>query len=114
MTEQAISLMNHDAVALYWPPHIQIVPVENDTMAPTFRQGDFLAVDTLQKDIREGVYLLSHVCGRRIRRLQPALNGRVLLLVDNKTLGFDVEEVSFEEIEDSICGRVIFAEKRID
>ena len=51
----ALSLISQAASALAWPDHIQLVRVEGDTMAPTFKAGDFLAVDTTQREIREGV-----------------------------------------------------------
>lgn len=109
---QALSFMNHAASALLWPEHIWIIPVESDVMSPTLRQGDYVAVDTLQTAVDEGVFLIADAGGERLRRLQPTLDGRVLLLNDNKAYDFK-EECAKEEIVGLIVGRVIFAEKRI-
>ena len=82
----ALSLISQAASALAWPDHIQLVRVDGDTMAPTFKAGDILAVDTTQREIREGVYILRSPDALVVRRLQvmPHPPGHILVGCDNR------------------------------
>lgn len=85
-----ISLLPQSAGALALAPHMRIVRVEGDTMYPTFKNNDLLVVDTSQRDIREGVYVMEAGSGSMVvRRLQihPGQKGRVLLGCDNRRYG---------------------------
>lgn len=106
-----LSLMKQAASGLAWPHTIQIIRVDSDIMYPTFKTGDFLAVDTEQRAVREGVYVLE--CGGSfvVRRFNIPLAGRVLVVCDNQD--YPPETVSVETLEKQILGRVVFAEARI-
>lgn len=106
-----LSLINQAASALCWPAHIQIVQIDGDAMSPTFKQGDYLAVDTLQRDVREGVYLLCRGGCQIVRRLHWPSNGSCLAACDNKQ--FSSESIPVEALAEAIIGRVIFVESRV-
>lgn len=106
------SLMTHAESALLWPEHILIYKVESDCMEETFQEGDCLAVDTDQRDPREGVFLLD--CGdgvHVIRRVSLGLNGWSVGC-DNKSYG-PPRNILTKGLSEAIIGRVVFAEKRI-
>lgn len=106
-----LSLMNQAASALAWPATIQIVRVDGDAMYPTLKAGDFLAVDTEQRDVREGVYVLKVGGSLVVRRINMPIAGQVLVGCDNKS--YDLERVPVDTLSGEIVGRVIFAEARI-
>lgn len=106
-----LSLMKQAASALAWPPHIQVVRVDGDSMYPTFKTGDFLAVDTEQRDVREGVYVFQIGVSLIVRRVHMPIAGQVLVGCDNKS--YDPETVPVDVLSGEIVGRVIFAETRI-
>lgn len=106
-----LSLMNQAASALAWPPHIQVIRVDGDAMYPTFKAGDFLAVDTEQRDVREGVYVLNSGQSLVVRRINMPIGGQALVACDNKS--YDLERVPVDTLSKDIFGRVVFAETRI-
>ncbi|MHB1397561.1 MAG: S24 family peptidase [Trichloromonadaceae bacterium] len=110
----SLSLMNQAASALVWPSHIQIVRVDGDTMAPTFKAGDFLAVDTTQREIREGVYVLKSRDTLVVRRLQipPHVPGHVLVGCDNRRYGTP-NNYPRAKVEPEILGRVVLVESQV-
>lgn len=107
-----LSLMNQAASALVWPPHILIEPIFGDSMYPTFKEGDFVAVDTNQRDLREGAYLIKVEDIFIVRRVLMPIGNKVLVSCDNKLMG---EPMTFptHQLSEAIVGRVIFAETRI-
>ena len=110
---QPLSLVAHMAAALHWPEHIQLVPVISNSMNPTLAVGDILAVDTQQRELADGVYLIQVSDAQVIRRVQilPFNSNRVLLGCDNRLL-CPFEEVDAEMLGKAVVGRAIFAEKR--
>ena len=106
-----LSLMTQAASALAWPATIQIIRVDGDAMYPTLKVGDFIAVDTEQRDVREGVYVLKAGESLVVRRINMPLGGQVLVACDNKS--YDLERVPVDTLSKEILGRVIFAETRI-
>ena len=110
----SLSLISQAASALAWPDHIQLVRVEGDTMAPTFKAGDFLAVDTTQREIREGVYVLKSQDALVVRRLQdmPHAPGHVLVGCDNRSYGTP-NDYPRAKVEPGILGRVVLVESLV-
>lgn len=106
-----LCLMNQAASALAWPATIQIVRVDGDAMYPTLKTGDFLAVDTEQREVCEGVYVLQIGVSLTVRRVHMPIAGKVLVGCDNKS--FAQETVPVDALSGKIVGRVIFAETRI-
>ncbi len=107
-----LSLMNQAASALVWPPHILIEPVFGDAMFPTFKEGDFVAVDTNQRDLREGVYLIKVEDLFVLRRVLMPAGNKVLVSCDNKLMG-EPMSLRVDSLSEAIVGRVIFAETRV-
>lgn len=110
---QPLSLVAHMATALHWPEYIQLVPVISNSMNPTLAVGDILAVDTQQRALADGVYLIQGSDAQIIRRVQviPFNSNRVLLGCDNR-LFCPFEEVDAEMLSRAVVGRAIFAERR--
>ncbi len=108
----SFSLINQAASAIAWPSHIRIFKVDSDCMAPTFDQGDYLAVDTEQRDVREGVYLFQTDDWIGVRRIHTPFAGGVTLSCDNEL--YDPQlDILVEDLSKLITGRVIFSEKRV-
>ncbi|MEK6421538.1 MAG: LexA family transcriptional regulator [Burkholderia gladioli] len=66
------------------PAHLATIRVAGDGMAPTFRHGDTLVVDTHRETVTDGeIYVVRDNGALFIKRLQRGLGGRVTLLSDN-------------------------------
>jgi phage repressor protein C with HTH and peptisase S24 domain len=93
---------------------MKIFRVDGDAMEPLFREGDYVAVDTTQRSIREGIYAVRLAGSIEIRRLQLLPAGSVLLKCDNPLYSAEEVDASLLSKGGAIVGRVVFAEKRID
>lgn len=81
------------------------IRVEGDSMQPTLHSGDILLVDTSSRRIQDGqLFVLRDQCNLLIKRLQPALGGRVRVISDNPR--YPEQLVYSQELE--ILGRVIW------
>ncbi len=109
----SFSLMTQASSALCWPPNIQIIKVDSDCMSPTLNQDDYLAVDTEQRKVREGVYVFRFGDSISVRRIHTPRAGTVSVGCDNKFYGNPLE-APIESLAEFIIGRVIFAKKRIN
>ena len=64
-------------------PSMKIVFANCESMQPTFKQGDFLLVDTASTTLNDGVYIFEVDDQLFIKRLQ-IIPGKVLAISDNK------------------------------
>ena len=62
---------------------MKIVFAQCESMQPTFKQGDFLLVDTADTTLNDGVYIFKVADQLFIKRLQ-LLPGKILAISDNK------------------------------
>lgn len=73
-------------------PNMKIVFASCESMQPTFKQGDFLLVDTADTTISDGVYIFRVADQMFIKRLQ-VMPGKVLAISDNdKYQSFDLPD----------------------
>lgn len=96
------------------PKKARIVMARGDSMLPTILDGAPVLIDTSQRDLIDGrIFALRGPDGLRIKRVQRALDGSVLLISDNKDL-YGPERVSSPDIQHlKIIGRVFWTEKAI-
>lgn len=81
------------------------IRVEGDSMEPTLRSGDILLVDSSSRRIHDGqLFVLRDQGSLLIKRLQPALGGRVRVISDNPR--YPEQVVDSPELD--ILGRVIW------
>lgn len=97
--------------ALCLSPHWGIYRVNDDSMKPSFKEGDFVIVDALQNQINEGFYALNYGDHVSVKRLQLLSCGDVRIISDNPL--YEDEVVTKSLIEPSLIGRLIFVEKKL-
>jgi hypothetical protein len=88
------------------------VRVTGDSMAPTFREGETVVVDTTRRDLDTGgVFALRRGRDVVIRRLILRMNGAYDVLADNPV--YPGDEMSEEDLERMQCiGRVVWPKSR--
>ncbi len=66
------------------PEHLALIECAGDSMEPTLLNGDELLVDTSPTNIRHGsIYILRVGGALMAKRIQPRLDGTVMILSDN-------------------------------
>lgn len=87
---------------------IRVITNEGDSMAPTFKNGDLLFVDTSRNDYRgEGVYVILHNGMLRTKRLQIRGDGALVISSDNHQF-YPAEVVRPNDGDELIiCGKVL-------
>ncbi len=90
--------------------HLEAINLIGDSMEPLLKEGSVVFVDTSQKDIKKGgIFVISTHMGLFIKRVVLKLDGKVLLVSENKE--YAEEEVDMESIR--IKGKVIGAVDKI-
>lgn len=86
------------------PRHLVMVAAQGDSMEPTIKEGELLVVDTSVHEVRDaGIYVVVMEGEARVKRVQRARGGALLLLSDNPTY-LPIEVDSRDEAR--IAGRV--------
>lgn len=66
------------------PESLALIECTGDSMEPTLRDGDELLVDTTANDLRSGAIYILRVSGALLaKRVQPRLDGTVMIISDN-------------------------------
>jgi phage repressor protein C with HTH and peptisase S24 domain len=66
------------------PENLALIECTGDSMEPTLRDGDELLVDTTANDLRSGAIYILRVSGSLLaKRVQPRLDGTVMIISDN-------------------------------
>ena len=66
------------------PENLALIECTGDSMEPTLRDGDELLVDTTANDLRSGAIYILRVSGALLaKRVQPRLDGTVMIISDN-------------------------------
>ena len=87
--------------------NLHIVVAAGDSMEPTIKDGDFVIIDSGQKDLRaDAIYSLYYGGGIYLKRVQRHPNGHILLISDNAR--YSPMELS-EQDTINIVGRVVLA-----
>ena len=89
---------------------MKIFEVAGDSMAPTLSDGDFIMVNTTDRDVRTGyIYLLRMEDELMVKRLESRPGGVLLLRSDNP----DYEDIQInkndESVDVSIFGRMVWS-----
>lgn len=64
--------------------HLALIDCSGDSMEPTLHHGDQLLVDTSVQDLRSGAIYILRVGGSLLaKRVQPRLDGTVMIISDN-------------------------------
>lgn len=90
------------------PENLALIECTGDSMEPTLHDGDELLVDTTANDIRSGAIYILRVAGALLaKRVQPRLDGTVMIISDNTRYPPEVFQPS-EESQLDIVGEVIW------
>lgn len=90
------------------PENLALIECTGDSMEPTLHDGDELLVDTTANDIRSGAIYILRVAGALLaKRVQPRLDGTVMIISDNTRYPPEVFHPS-EESQLDIVGEVIW------
>lgn len=91
------------------PAHLIAVEAPDDSMEPTFAEGDLLLADTAEPKLRGGgIYVLASGGTLLVKRLQTKIDGGVIVSSDNAGR-YPAEEIRKEDAEKlKIVGRVIW------
>lgn len=88
--------------------NLALIECTGDSMEPTLHDGDELLVDTTANDIRSGAIYILRVAGALLaKRVQPRLDGTVMIISDNTRYPPEVFHPS-EESQLDIVGEVIW------
>ena len=88
--------------------YLHIITAHGDSMRPTLESGDFIIIDTSQRNIRyDGIYVVAYSGGVFIKRTQLLPGGKVRLLSDNSE---KYPPIIIDDIESvTVIGRAVLS-----
>jgi len=90
------------------PENLALIECSGDSMEPTLHDGDELLVDTTASDLRSGAIYILRVAGALLaKRVQPRLDGTLMIISDNTRYPPEVFQPS-ETSQLDIVGEVIW------
>lgn len=96
------------------PENVRALRIDGDSMRPTVSDGRMALMDISKRDLVDSkVYVLRAPDGLRAKRIQRKMDGRVVLVSDNKEL-YAPEEISAADAERiTVIGRLFWADNII-
>jgi len=96
------------------PANVRALRIDGDSMRPTVADGRMALMDISKRDLIDSkVYVLRAPDGLRAKRIQRKMDGRVVLVSDNKEL-YAPEEISAADAERiTVIGRLFWADNII-
>ncbi|MCD2472737.1 S24 family peptidase [Jiella sp. MQZ9-1] len=90
------------------PRHAYVLPVSGDSMVPTLCDQDLVVIDTsIDRVVDDALYAVVHGGSVRVKRVQLARDGSVILSSDNKDAGYRDERIPASDLHElKIVGRV--------
>lgn len=96
------------------PENVRALRIDGDSMVPTVADGRMGLMDISKRDLIDGkVYVMRAPDGLRAKRIQRRMDGRVLLVSDNRER-YAPEELSAADAERiAVIGRLFWADNII-
>lgn len=90
----------------------KFLKVEGDSMEPTIKDGDYIAIDENCIDNIDGIYACIIGDGVRVKRLQFNLDGTIKIISDNQKYDPQIYDPKNSQIYFKIIGRKILSIQR--